>query len=67
MFRDECLRETVPLYVYSKHNYLGIDPERSNVQLSSSERKDMLKLISSSKTFLILAITNLARSCTLVN
>jgi hypothetical protein len=57
----------VPLYVFSKHNYLGIDPERGNVQLSSAERKDMLKLISPPRTFLILAISNLARSCTLVN
>lgn len=67
MFRDECLRDRVPLFVYTKYSYLGIDPERSNVQLSSAERKDMLKLISPSRTFLILAISNLARSCTLVN
>lgn len=67
MFRDECLRFRVPLYVYTKPNFLGIDPERSNVQVSSQERKDILKLISPAKTFLILAISNLTRACTLVN
>ena len=67
MFRDECLRTTVPLFVFTKHNYLGIDPERSNVQVSNAEKKELLKLISAPKTFLILAISNLARSCTLVN
>jgi len=34
-FRDLTLRGRVPLYVFTKPNYIGIDPERSQVQLSS--------------------------------
>ena len=66
LFRDVSLRERVPLFMYTHQNYIGIDPERSHVQLSNQEKKEMLRLISKSSTFLILAISNLSRSCTLV-
>lgn len=61
------MRGRVPLYVLSRPGFLGIDPDRSLVQLSTSDRKEITKLISQPRTFLILAISNLARSCTLVN
>lgn len=65
-FRDTSLRETVPLIVHAKDPYIGMDPERSQVQLSNSEKKEMVNLISTPQTFLILTISNLSRSCSLV-
>jgi hypothetical protein len=38
-FRDLSLRQDVPLIVYSKNLYIGIDPERGQCIWSSADRK----------------------------
>tara|TARA_B110000285_G_C14986641_1_gene544173 strand:- start:360 stop:866 length:507 start_codon:yes stop_codon:yes gene_type:complete len=56
----------VPLIVHAKDLYVGMDPERCQVQLSNAERKQIGPFLSPPTTFLTLAISNLARSCALV-
>jgi len=65
-FRDVSLRKKIPLIVYAKDFYIGMDPERGQVQMSASERKQVANFISPTATFLALAISNLSRSCQLV-
>ena len=66
LFRDTSLQGRVPLFIYISSNYIGIDPDRSLVQVSSSEKKEMARFLSPPRVFLVTAISNLARSCTLV-
>jgi hypothetical protein len=65
-FRDLSLRKRIPLVIFKKDFYIGMDPERGQVQMSSMERKQVANFISPTATFLALAISNLTRSCQFV-
>ena len=65
-FKDQSLRQYVPLFINSKTSYIGIDAERSHILMTNSEKKQILNFISAPKTFLIVTISNLSRSCSLV-
>lgn len=38
-FRDQSLRQYVPLFVNSKESYIGIDAERGHIVMTNSEKK----------------------------
>ena len=38
-FRDLSLRKRIPLVIFKKDFYIGMAPERGQVQMSSMERK----------------------------
>lgn len=65
-FRDQSLRQYVPLFVNSKESYIGIDSERSHILMTNAEKKQIINFISPPKTFIIVTISNLSRSCSLV-
>ena len=56
----------MPLFVYSKQFYIGIDPERARIELSPAEKKQLGGFLSPSDTYLLLSISLLARACCLV-
>ena len=57
-FRDQSLRQYVPLFVNSKESYIGIDSERSHILMTNAEKKQIINFISPPKTFIIVTISN---------